>query len=324
MNELISIIVPGYNVQDYLEDSVNSIIKQTYKNFELILVDDGSTDGSPAIFDACAKKDKRIKVIHKKNGGLSDARNAGLKITNGELITFIDSDDTVGEDYLKQMYATLKKYNADIAICGHTAIYGDKKIEYSSNKQMVLNQKEALKKILYHEDFNSSSWAKLYKRELFDGIEFPVGKNYEDTSTTYKLILKSKKIGCNLKSQYNYIIRKNSIMTHAFNEKDLMLIESWDTMARDIVRIYPDLEKGAIRGKAYARICTLRKVVQSRKAAKSYGKSLRRETLKFKNTILADKLCPKRDKIAMILLSLGLTIFKFSWNLYCRFSGRVL
>ena len=322
MKPLISIVVPVYGVENYLTDCIDSIISQSYKNIEIILVDDGSKDSCPKICDEYAKKDKRIKVIHKKNGGLSDARNAGIEAATGKLITFIDSDDNVDADYIKQLYETMREYGADISVCGRTAFYGDKQVSYSSDKKMNLNQKEALTKILYHEDIDSTSWAKLYKKELFDNIKFPKGENYEDTSTTYKLFLQSKNIACNLKSQYNYMIRSNSIMTHSFSEKDMLLLTSWDNMASTILEYYPDLSAAAIRGRTYARLCALRRVVNLEKRNKKLEKEFKKFILNNRHTMLKDKRCPKRDKIAILTLLFGVFIFKSSWAFYCKLTGR--
>ncbi len=322
MKPLISVIVPVYKVEKYLHNCVDSILNQSYKNIEIILIDDGSSDGCPSICDEYVKKDNRVVVIHKKNGGLSDARNAGINVAKGKYITFVDSDDTVREDYIKQLYETVEENSADIAICGHTAIYGNNNIEYSSNNRGLLTQKEALERILYHKDFNSSSWAKMYERSLFRDICFPKGENYEDTSTTYKLFLRSKRIGYNLKSQYNYIIRNDSIMTHSFDEKDLLLIESWKKMASCIVEKYPDLKNGAIRGVAYARFCILRKAINATERSKALEKNLKKEILKDKKTLLFDKNCPKRDKIAILLLYLGIPVFKKCWNTYVIITKR--
>lgn len=322
MKPLISIVVPVYGVENYLADCIDSIILQSYNNIEIILVDDGSKDNCPKICDEYAKKDKRIKVIHKKNGGLSDARNAGIEAATGKLITFIDSDDNVDTDYIKQLYETMRKYKADISVCGHTAIYENKQVSYSSDKEMSLNQKEALTKILYHEDIDSASWAKLYKTELFNDIKFPKGENYEDTSTTYKLFLKSKNIACNLKSQYNYMIRSNSIMTHSFGEKDMLLLTSWDNMASTILEHYPELLIAAIRGRTYARLCALRRVVNLEKRNKKLEKEFKKYILSNRRTMLKDKRCPKRDKFAVLTLSFGIPTFKASWAFYCKLTGR--
>ena len=128
MKKLISIVLPIYNVENYIEKCMESVLNQTYKNIEIILVDDGSPDNCPIICDQYVKEDNRVKVVHKENGGLSDARNAGIKVANGDYITFIDSDDYVDKDYVEFLYNTIEETDADIAIGGHRVIYDSGKI----------------------------------------------------------------------------------------------------------------------------------------------------------------------------------------------------
>ena len=184
---LISIIVPVYKVEDYINQCINSILHQSYENWELILVDDGSHDACGCICDAFANKDKRIKVIHKENGGLSDARNAGINIARGNYITFIDSDD------------------------------------YSSNLQedmVIFKPEEALHDMLRLKSVQVNAWAKLYNRELFTTVRYPVGRINEDNLTTYKLILASKSpVICINRNLYFYRVNLEGIMHSQFNLK---------------------------------------------------------------------------------------------------------
>ena len=217
-NQLISIVVPIYNVEKYLDDCIKSIIGQTYKNIEIILVDDGSTDRSGEVCENYAKYDKRIKVIHKENGGLSDARNEGLKIANGQYITFIDSDDYVNEEFVEILYKSIKKYNADISICNYDLIE-EKSTYRKENKKNIkditqLDNKECLKRTYSNEKgMEFLAWAKLYNKDLFvkNCIIYPKGKIHEDTYTTYKLIYYSKNIVYNDVSLYYYRKRNGSI-----------------------------------------------------------------------------------------------------------------
>ena len=228
---LISIVLPIYNIEKYLTDCIESVINQTYKNIEIILVDDGSEDNCATICDNYANKDKRIKVIHKENGGLSDARNAGLKIATGEYITFIDSDDIIDKQYIENLFEILVENNADIAICNY------KEIEEKNNyKQLPKNYKpkneidifdniESLKQMYtsHKHGMVFVAWAKLYKKELFikNNIKYPEGKIHEDTYTTYKLLYYAKKVVFTEKELYFYRLRKGSIMNSKFNLKKL-------------------------------------------------------------------------------------------------------
>jgi glycosyltransferase involved in cell wall biosynthesis len=211
----LSIIVPIYNVENYVRQCINSILNQTYTNFELILVDDGSTDKSGKICDEYSIKDTRIKVIHKENGGLSSARNSGLDIATGDLIGFIDGDDFIEDDMYEVMYQLLVEFNADIVECNFKKVM-EKSLNPLENDEIYDGKIEigdnwfALKKLL-EQPIRNVAWNKLYKRELFVNLRYP-NKLYEDGFLTYKLFYKQKKyVFVNL-DKYNYVQREDSIM----------------------------------------------------------------------------------------------------------------
>ena len=197
MNEkpsLISIIVPVYNVERYLAACIDSVLRQTYKNFELILVDDGSTDHSGEICDRLAKTDSRMRVFHKKNGGLSDARNFGMKYAQGDYITFIDSDDAVSPRFIEILLLESLKNSADIVQCQFAL--REELLETGSGKSAVYRGADGFRQFLMIGEVYVSSWCKLYRRELFDDISFPYGRINEDVCTTYKLLYRSAKTVC--------------------------------------------------------------------------------------------------------------------------------
>lgn len=212
---LISIIIPVYKVEKYLEKCIQSVINQTYENLQIILVDDGSPDNCGKICDEYAKKDHRIEVIHKSNGGLSDARNKGLEIAKGEYIGFVDSDDYIEADMYEVLYNLLKQYNADVSICNfYTVSQGKISIKNADNGINDYNRIEILKEILLDRNIQSYAWNKLYKKELFDEIKYPIGKKYEDIGTTFYLLEKCNKIVVTGKSEYYYINRQDSIVNN--------------------------------------------------------------------------------------------------------------
>jgi len=213
-NPLISIIVPIYKVEEYIKNCIDSIISQTYKNLEIILVDDGSPDNCGNICEEYSLKDKRIKVIHKKNGGLSSARNAGLDIASGEYIGFIDSDDWIEGDMYESLYNALVEHNADISVCGRYIVQGNRITTISdSEKAEVFTRREALSELVLDEysGMKNFAWDKLYKKELFENIRYPEGKYYEDIFTTYKLFSLSNKIVDIKSPKYYYLLREDSI-----------------------------------------------------------------------------------------------------------------
>lgn len=213
MQELISVIVPVYNVEKYLKKCIKSIMSQSYTNLEIILINDGSTDNSGKICDELKEQDKRIKVIHKSNGGLSDARNAGLKIANGKYIGFVDSDDYIAEDMFETLYNINKKYNSDISIVSFYEIYKDKVIGVRDSKKLKeLTKIDAMKELLIDTNIQSYAWNKLFRRELFEGLEFPTNKNFEDIATTLLLFEKANKIVLLEEPKYYYVRRDDSIV----------------------------------------------------------------------------------------------------------------
>ena len=212
---LISIIIPVYKVEKYLEKCIQSVINQTYENLQIILVDDGSPDNCGKICDEYAKKDHRIEVIHKSNGGLSDARNKGLEIAKGEYIGFVDSDDYIEADMYEVLYNLLKQYNADVSICNFYTVSQEKiAIKNADNGIKEYNRIEILKEILLDNNIQSYAWNKLYKRELFGEIKYPVGKKYEDIGTTFYLLEKCNKVVVTGKPEYYYINRQDSIVNN--------------------------------------------------------------------------------------------------------------
>ena len=196
MNPIISIIVPVYNVEEYLQRCIDSILNQSFKNFELILVNDGSTDNSLKICKEYLLNDPRVKIINKENGGLSSARNAGINIAKGRYIGFVDSDDWINKEMYKILYELCEKNNSDIAECRYTVTTGNEmNLDNSSNLITILNNEEAIKSLYTNTSYGSVvSWNKLYRCELFKDIKFPEGKLNEDQFTTYKLYYKSNKI----------------------------------------------------------------------------------------------------------------------------------
>lgn len=214
--DLISIIVPVYNMEQYLERCMNSIWQQTYTNLEIILVDDGSTDKSPQMCDEYAAKDGRIKVIHKQNGGLSDARNAGLAIASGAYIGYVDSDDWIEPDMYELMYRSCIENEAQVAICRYVQVYKDHNVQGGNGKVTAFEREELLRIYIGgHDDYiiYNSVWSKLFAREIIDGVLFPVGRNSEDIMYTTRAFCKAEKGVYINKCLYNYVLdREGSIM----------------------------------------------------------------------------------------------------------------
>ena len=224
--ELISIIVPIYNVEKYLETCIESIIKQTYKKIEIILVNDGSTDNCLQICEKYAATDKRIKVINKENGGLSDARNKGIEKATGKYLIFIDSDDYIDVQMVEKLYTNLIENKADISICNHYYDYQNGNIKFKKfpNKELISNKEKKFYNI--YNDYSVSTitaWGKIYKKEIFNNIKYPVGKIHEDEAIVLDILNIAKKISYFDEPLYYYVQRNNSI-TSNFNIKRLDII----------------------------------------------------------------------------------------------------
>lgn len=299
---LISVIIPVYNVEEYLDRCLESVVNQTYKNIEIILIDDGSTDSSGKMCDEWAQKDKRIKVIHQKNMGISAVRNRGIREAKGELISFIDSDDEAYSDYLETMYCDLTENNCDLAMTKHYVKYPlTTKEAFSGATTIFNNPKDCLKEMLLCRDVDVSPWGKLYKKSLFEDVEYPEGKIFEDVATFHAIVFNSKKIILNSTPHYNYIIRRKSISQQYFHKEKLDLIEETNAMCSDIERKVPNLKAECNVRRLHALLSTIRIFSISKKQsnkAKTYLLTLIKEQTRKTNI----SLLPKRERLALKLL----------------------
>ena len=260
---LISIIIPIYKVEQYLDKCIQSIINQTYKNLQIILVNDGSPDNCGKICDEYALKDNRIEVIHKINGGLSDARNVGIGRAKGKYIGFVDSDDYIEKDMYENMYNLLEERNADVCICNfYNVIENNNIIKNPNNGIQEYNKIDILKEILLDKQIQSYAWNKLYKSELFDNVKYPVGKKYEDIGTTFYILEKCNKVVVTDLPKYYYLNRIDSIVNNLSEQTVIdyvdLINERYDYienkyselrryniyyLARTLITAYADLQK---------------------------------------------------------------------------------
>ena len=240
----ISIIVPVYNVEKYLERCIDSILNQTFKDIEIILIDDGSTDKSGLICDMYAKKDERIIVIHKVNGGQSEARNLGIEMAKGEFIGFVDGDDEIESDMYDVLYNIVIENNADIST-GRTLLIkdGNELKQELTNKIRIYSNKEAIE-VTYNGGLSGySPCNKLYKHSLFEKNKFPKGRIYEDASVLYKLYMNSKKIVFIDKYIYTYIRREGSTTNSPFSEKRFDIVDMFNEKYEYMEIHYPEMCK---------------------------------------------------------------------------------
>lgn len=277
---MISIIVPVFGAEPYLDECILSLLRQTYEDIEIILVDDGSLDASGKICDQYAALDDRVHVIHKKSSGPSDARNAGLDVARGEYIGFMDSDDFISCDMFSHMKDILEKHDADIAICGHVkTLPRGRSLPHIPNKKIqIMDSEAAIKKMLQVGYYESFVWNKLFRRELFDGIRFPSGHLYEDLYTTYKLLHLADRIVYSKEIKYYYRQRVGSIIHSSFNAKYFDYIQASIEICEFTKEHYPRILNTAQYAYYRSRIFTYLKFLFSRPKM-LFSQEIRREEM---------------------------------------------
>ncbi|MBF0709868.1 MULTISPECIES: glycosyltransferase family 2 protein [unclassified Gemella] len=319
--DLISVIVPVYKVEDYLEKSVNSIINQTYKNLEIILVDDGSPDRSGQICDQLAKKDDRIVVYHKENGGVSAARNFALEKARGAYISFVDSDDYLELNMLEELYNIAIKEDADFVESNFNLILRSKKRKYTEeNYYLRLDKKEYLKEYLLMDKLFGASWGKIIKADLAKSILFPIDQPiYEDMEYQYQLIKKSNKIILTSQQYYNYVVRKDSETNSDFKEKNMYLLDILNEIKDYTLSNYPDLENEVRSREMYAYFGIFNQIIMldNYKENKYYYQV--KNYLKKNLIYILKNPCIKRNrKISTLLLVVSTRLYKVVLKTYGR------
>lgn len=296
IEDLISIVVPVYNVADYLNECVDSLLAQKYKDVEIILVDDGSTDNSGKICDEYSKKNRIIRVIHQKNGGLSAARNKGLSVAKGKYICFVDSDDYVLPGYLDEMLKVVKKKNADICVCG----FG----ETIPQEKTISGQDATIQFLTKQENLDILAWNKLYRLSIFKNfdITYPEGKNNEDNLTTYKLYAHANKVSYIAKSLYYYRERENSITKKTKEVERLRMREMAAKEAKEYLRGNYILKKAAAVSLLTAKLAFADKAIAG-KIDQNYFDSARKWVLEHRSEYKDNEFVNKKLKLYFSLLS---------------------
>lgn len=311
--KLISVIIPVYNVEKYIQRCIESIIDQTYKNIEIILVDDGSTDSSGKICDSYQVKDKRIKVIHKKNGGLSDARNAGITCSTGEYIAFVDSDDLVDKSYIEFLFKLISEEDSDIAVCRYKRFTDLLEVKNSdrNDNNIIYNGMQALEVLLYQpEKIPQSANAKMYRRELFDGILYPVGRLNEDIGTTYKLFYKAKKIAYNSSQYYFYFQRMDGIVRTKISNRTRDAIDFSEEILAFVKANMPQIEKAAICYAFAQNIQVLIKLPYEDNIYRELAEEIKSNIKKYRGIVWRDKKVPYLKRIGALASYGSLSLIK--------------
>lgn len=312
---LVSVIVPIYKVEQYLNKCVDSILSQTYRNLEVFLVDDGSPDNCGAICDDYASRDNRIRVIHKPNGGLSDARNVALDVATGEFVVCVDSDDYIAPNHIEGLYNLIDQYGTDVAIHNFCSFdEGGIPSPKSEDGVSVYSGEESVETMFYQEHFDNSAWGKMYRTSLFKGIRYPVGLVYEDLPTTYKLMLKAKKVAFKNDETYFYLLRSGSLDSGVINEKKsqsaISLMEMMASDENSFQNIYKSYE---CRMFSFASHIFLH--MSKEDASSSYFEN---KIKKYRLGVLFNGKARKKARIAALISFLGLKTMRYIFSSFSK------
>ncbi len=312
LKPVISVIVPVYNVEKYLEKCVQSVLAQTFKEIEILLIDDGSKDASGRLCDQYALKDGRIRVIHKENGGLSDARNRGIMEARGDYLSFIDGDDYIEPDMLGSLYDNLIRENADVAMCGIFSEYADRiQRTYPNDEYIVLDGIQAAGLVLEGNKVSVNAVNKLYKREIFESLRFPVGKLSEDAFIMVKLLAGVGRAVLDTRPKYYYVHREDSITTSKYKPKDLNVIEAYSGNREFVLKNCPQLKTQADFRYFWAHFYVLDKMLSTPGFKKDgdFKRIVRTLRSNYFN-ILRNPITGRKRKIALTGLMLGSWLYK--------------
>ncbi|WP_187117131.1 glycosyltransferase family 2 protein [Candidatus Stoquefichus massiliensis] len=271
-NPLVSVIVPIYNVEMYLDRCINSIVNQSYQNIEIILVDDGSPDNCSSMCEFWKEKDDRVVVLHKTNGGLSSARNAGIYVSHGEFLCFVDSDDFIDKTMIETMINAIYKFDSDLACCGRYVLYDNGKIEeeFTLPKEKTISSTKAMQEMLRGTYIGEPAWDKLYKRSLFDEIKFPEGEINEDIVILPLIFKKCSRIVHVSKPLYYYCKNGESITRSGYSPKKHIIIEHLNQIENIIEKYYPNLKKEYKCFKAKYSLYMLYLILEDKETKKKY------------------------------------------------------
>ncbi|MEG1175209.1 MAG: glycosyltransferase family 2 protein [Ruthenibacterium sp.] len=296
---LVSVVVPVYGVERYLARCVDSILAQTYRALEIILVDDGGRDACPQLCDTYADRDARVRVIHKANGGLSDARNAGTAQAQGDSVLFIDSDDWVHPELVAYLLRARQETGAQIAVCDWyyaDAYTAPTALPYAAPQGM--SGCDAVARMLYQQDFTTCAWGKLYPRSVAQQFLYPVGKNCEDLFTTYKMLYSVAQVAYVKLPLYAYFRRPDSIMGAAYTEKNLDQLDAVDEIAAFAARECPALQSAA-SARRFSSYCQLWLRLPREKRA-AYTARLRGGLSQTAPEVARDKRCRAKNRAAAV------------------------
>ena len=322
MKPLVTVIVPVFNVEVYLRKCLDSIQKQTFDALEILVIDDGSTDGSKLIAEDVAKNDARIKVYSKLNGGLSSARNYGIEKATTDYLVFVDSDDYIDPDMIEMLYTNLLQENADISMCTIYDMYpGIPAKQNTDIRRIVVNNEEAIRIVFEAKITSVYAVAKLYKKTLFDNVKYPVGKIAEDAFVIVDILDQCKKVVIQTVKKYYYIHRQNSITTSSFRKNNCDVIDAYQRNYEIITAKYPRLQEVAQMRICWAHFYVLDKLAVAEEGDKAIEDRVVRYLRNNWIFILKNKCFNKSRKIALCVLLISRWGYKQLTRLFIKKRG---
>lgn len=309
---LISVIIPVYKVEEFLDQCLESVVNQTYSNLEILLVDDGSPDHCPAMCDRWAEKDSRIRVIHKENGGLSDARNTATLQAKGEYIAFVDSDDAVHRKYIEWMYAGIKEADADVAVCNPVGFRNSLPQDAEEvGSTAVYPGLDALEVMLYQRQFDTSAHSKLFSAAIAREFLYPKGRLYEDLFTTYKMMFASRRVVYLNNGLYYYRDNPQGIMNQKFTERMFDEIDAVDQLLTFVEVNCPQVRAAALSRKfsSYSQVLRWTKNAPDTPEIREKQKIIWEFLTKYRWKMMADRKARRKNRLGAMLSLIGMNNF---------------
>jgi len=319
----ISVIVPVYNIETYIKKCLDSILAQTFTDFEVIVVNDGSIDQSGIICDEFAKYDQRLKVIHQSNGGLSAARNKGISESRGNYLAFVDGDDWIEKHMFEKLFHLYSSTECEIAICGvGREVNGIKKYHLPEKETVIeLSNIEGLRELFKGKLYRFAACNKLYKRRCFEGITFPVNKIHEDLATTYKVMARAKKVTFINYIGYVYVNREGSILNKIYNKKRLDSFHSWEEIIIFMDIYYPELSNEYLACFTYWTIDHMYYIynqVDDEQKRYDYMLYIQKYIQKYYMRLIKSKTLNAKYKYLITLIMLNIKLFMLNYELNKR------
>jgi glycosyltransferase involved in cell wall biosynthesis len=323
---LITVIVPVYNAKQYMDACVESILAQTYRNLELLLINDGSTDGSKENCDNWEGRDERIRALHFENGGAAAARNRGIECAEGEYLAFVDSDDTVTADYLDYLYELMVTMQADIAVCGFCDIYPKnpaRRKEDANEIRKVMTGKEAMVHLLYQKYFFSTPWAKLCHKKVLKNVRFPVGTLAEDVGTIYSLMYAAVWVAYGSRRKYQYYHREGSAVYSDYAARN----RDYYRHCKEMIEFVEKTERSALKAAVSRHFSACFQILSETPNQKEYGdiyRAIYADVKKYRKKVLMDKNARIRNRGAAFVSYVSVGILYSLARIYRKWSYRKL